>query len=66
LCGLLSIFSPKAAQAAALLEAMGADGELGDATFSVEALTTLIDSLGARLESLEIEDLRRWSKRAQD
>ena len=41
--GLLSTFSPKAAQAAAVLEAMGADGELDDAAASFETLADLIE-----------------------
>ena len=44
--GLLSTFSPEAAQAAARLEAMGAGGELGDAASTFETLAELIERLG--------------------
>ena len=64
--GLLSTFSPKAAQAAALLEAMGAGGELGDAASAFETLADMIDRLGPLLESLPIDELRRHSRRPQE
>ena len=64
--GLLSTFSPKAAQAAALLEAMGAGGELGDAASTFETLAELIERLGPLLENLPIDELRRRSRPAQD
>lgn len=66
LSGLLSTFSPKAAQAAALLEAMGAGGELGDAASTFETLADLIERLGPLLENLPIDELRRRSRRPQD
>ena len=64
--GLLSTFSPKAAQAAALLESMGAGGELGDAASSFETLADLIERLGPLLENLPIDELRRRSRRPQE
>ena len=64
--GLLSTFSPKAAQAAALLEAMGAGGELGDAASTFETLADLIERLGPLLENLPIDELRRRSRRPQE
>ena len=64
--GLLSTFSPKAAQAAALLEAMGAGGELGDAASTFEALAEMIERLGPLLENLPIDELRRRSRRPQE
>ena len=60
--GLLSTFSPEAAQAAALLEAMGAGGELGDAASAFETLADLIERLGPLLENLPIDELRRHSR----
>ena len=45
--GLLSTFSPEAAQAAALLEAMGAGGELGDAASTFETLAEHDRAAGA-------------------
>ena len=57
--GLLSAFSPEAAHAAALLEAMGAGGELGDAATAFETLADLIGRLGPLLEDLSIDQLRR-------
>ena len=56
--GLLSTFSPEAAQAAARLEAMGAGGELGEAASGFEALAELIERLGPLLDGLSIEALR--------
>ena len=56
--GLLSTFSPEAAQAAARLEAMGAGGELGDAASTFETLAELIERLGSLLENLPIDELR--------
>ena len=64
--GLLSTFSTEAAQAAALLEARGTGGELGDATSTVENLADLIERLGLLLENLSIDDLRRRSRRPQE
>jgi len=64
--GLLSTFSPKAAQAAALLEAMGASGELGDAASAFETLADMIERLGPLLENLPIDELRRHSRRPQE
>ena len=64
--GLLSTFSPKAAQAAALLEAMGAGGELGDAASAFETLADMIERLGPLLENLPIDELRRHSRRPQE
>ena len=64
--GLLSTFSPKAAQAAALLEAMGAGGELGDAASAFETLADMIDRLGPLLENLPIDELRRHWRRPQE
>jgi two-component system, sensor histidine kinase and response regulator len=64
--GLLSTFSPKAAQAAALLEALGATGELGDAASTFATLADLIKRLGPILENLPIDALRRDSQRPQD
>ncbi len=66
LCGLLSTFSPTAAQAAARLEAMGAGGELGEAASGFEALAELVERLGALLEGLPIDELRRRSRRPQE
>ena len=64
--GLLSTFSPEAAQAAARLEAMGAGGELGDAASTFETLADLIERLGPLLENLPIDELRRRSRRPQE
>ena len=64
--GLLSTFSPKAAQAAALLEAMGAGGELGDAASAFETLADMIERLGPLLENLPIDELHRHSRRPQE
>ena len=61
--GLLSTFSPEAAQAAARLEAMGAGGDLGDAASTFETIADLIRRLGELLEDLTIDDLRRRSRR---
>ncbi len=61
--GLLSTFSPKAAQDAALLEAMGAGGELGDAASCFKTLADLIERLWPLLENLPIDELRRRSRR---
>jgi PAS domain S-box-containing protein len=63
--GLLATFSPGAAQAAALLEAMGAGGELSDAASALETLVDLIERLGPALEDLPIEELRRQSRRTR-
>ncbi len=64
--GLLSTFSARAAQAAALLEAMGAGGVLVDAAAAFESLTDLIGRLGPLLENLPIDELRRHSRRPQE
>ncbi len=64
--GLLSTFSTEAAQAAALLEAMGAGGELGDAASGFETLAELIERLRSLLENLPIDELRRRSRRFQE
>ncbi len=64
--GLVSTFSTKAAQAAALLEAMGADGRLDDAASTFEAIADMIERLGPLLENLPIDELRRRSRRPQD
>ena len=61
--GLLSTFSTEAAQAAALLEAMGAGGELGEAASTLETLADMIERLGPLLENLPIDELRRHSRR---
>jgi two-component system sensor histidine kinase/response regulator len=61
--GLLSRFSTEAAQAAALLEARGAGGELGDAASGFETLAELIKRLGPLLEDLPIDELRRHARR---
>jgi two-component system, sensor histidine kinase and response regulator len=63
--GLLATFSTRAGQAAALLESMGASDESGESASTFEALTMLTESLASRLESLEIDELRRCSKLAQ-
>jgi len=63
--GLVSTFSTKAAQAAALLEAMGAGGELGDAASTFETVADMIERLGPLLENLPIDELRRRSRRPQ-
>jgi two-component system, sensor histidine kinase and response regulator len=63
--GLLSTFSTKAAQAAALLEAMGAGGELGDAASTYKTLADMIERLGPLLQNLPIDKLRR-SRHRQD
>ena len=64
--GLLSAFSPQAAQAAALLEAMGAGGVLGDAASGFETLAELIERLRSLLENLPIDELRRHARRPQE
>ena len=64
--GLLSPFSPEAAQAAALLEAMGAGGVLGDAASGFETLAELIERLRSLLENLPIDELRRHARRPQE
>jgi two-component system sensor histidine kinase/response regulator len=64
--GLLSPFSPEAAQAAALVEAMGAGGVLGAAASSFETLTELIERLRSLLENLPIDELRRHARRPQE
>ena len=56
--GLLATFSTEAAQAAALLEAMGAGGELDDAASTFETLADMIERLGPLLENLPIDELR--------
>jgi two-component system, sensor histidine kinase and response regulator len=61
--GLIATFSPKAAQAASRLEAMGAGGELGDAAPLLETLNELIQRLGPLLENLPIDELRRRRRR---
>ncbi len=66
LCGLLSTFSPQAAQVAARLEAMAAGGELGEAAPAGDELADLIERLGPYLEELPIEELRRRSQPAPD
>ncbi len=63
--GLVSSFSPEAAQAAALLEAMGAGGELGDSASAFDTLAGMIERLGPLLENLPIDELRRHSRRLQ-
>ncbi len=64
--GLLSTFSSEAAQAAALLEAMGAGGELGEAASTFETLAELIERLGPILEKLPIDELRRRARRLHE
>jgi two-component system, sensor histidine kinase and response regulator len=64
--GLLSTFSAKADQTAALLEAMGAGGEFGDAASTFETLADMIGLLGQLLENLQIDELRRRSRRPQE
>ena len=64
--GLVSTFSTKAAQAAALLEAMGVGGEFGDAASTFGTLTDMIGRLEQLLENLQIDDLRRLAGRARD
>ena len=61
--GLLSTFSPEAAQAAARLEAMGAGGELGEASSAFENLADMIGRLRPILENLPIDELRHRSRR---
>jgi CheY-like chemotaxis protein/HPt (histidine-containing phosphotransfer) domain-containing protein len=63
LCGLVSTFSPRAAQFTVLLEAMGTTGEIGDAASTFETLADLIERLGPLLENLPIDELRRRSGR---
>jgi PAS domain S-box-containing protein len=59
--GLVATFSSEAARAAALLEAMGAGGELGDAAATFETLAEMIRQLTPLLENLRIDELRsRW------
>ncbi len=63
--GLLSTFSPDAAQAAARLEAMGAGGALGEAASAFETLAEqLIERLGPLLDGLSIEALRDQARAA--
>jgi len=57
------LFSPRAAQAAALREAMGTGGDLGDAASAFETLADIIERLGQSLEDLPIEELRGRSRR---
>ncbi len=64
--GLLSTFSAKAAQTAALLEAMGADGDFGDAASRFETLAELLERLGSSLENLPIDELRRRARRPRE
>jgi two-component system, sensor histidine kinase and response regulator len=61
--GLIATFSPKAAQVASQLEAMGAGGELGEAASTFDSLTDLIERLRRLLENLPIDELRRRSRR---
>ncbi len=61
--GLIATFSPKAAQVASQLEAIGAGGELGEAASNFDSLTHLIERLGPFLENLPIDKLRRRSRR---
>jgi two-component system, sensor histidine kinase and response regulator len=63
--GLLSTFSPEAAQAAARLEAMGADGELDDAASTFETLADMIRQMAPLLENLPIDELRSRSRRRE-
>jgi two-component system sensor histidine kinase/response regulator len=56
--GLVSTFSTKAAQAAALLEALGASGQIGDAASILDGLTGMAERLVPQLEELSIEHLR--------
>ena len=63
--GLLATFSSEAAQVAALLEAMGARGELGDAASAFEILADMVERLGSLLENLPIDELRRHSRHPQ-
>jgi two-component system, sensor histidine kinase and response regulator len=64
--GLISTFSPKAAQAASELEAMGAGGELGEAASTLRPLANLIERLGPILENLPIDELRRAARRPHE
>jgi two-component system, sensor histidine kinase and response regulator len=64
--GLVSTFSTKAAQAAARLEAIGAAGEFGDAASTFGTLADMIGRLEPLLENLQIDDLRRRSRRPQE
>ena len=61
--GLIATLSPKAAQVASQLEAMGAGGELGEAASTFDSLTDLIERLGRFLENLPIDELGRRSRR---
>ena len=56
--GLLSTFSPKAAQAAARLEGMGAGGQLDDAAATLDGLTAMVERLVSQLEEVSVEQLR--------
>ena len=64
--GLISTFSPKAAQAASELEAMGAGGEFGEAASTFEPLANLIERLGPILENLPIDELRHRARRPHE
>ncbi len=63
--GLLSTFSPEAAQAAARLEGMGAGGELDDAASTFETLADMIRQMVPLLENLPIDELRSRSRRRE-
>jgi HPt (histidine-containing phosphotransfer) domain-containing protein len=63
--GLLSTFSPEAAEAAARLEAMGAGGELDDAGSTFETLADMIRQMAPLLENLPIDELRSRSRRRE-
>jgi CheY-like chemotaxis protein len=60
--GLLSTFSAKAAQAAALLETMGASHDLGEAVSAFGTLADVTGRLERILENLPIDELRRHSR----
>jgi two-component system, sensor histidine kinase and response regulator len=56
--GLLSTFSTEAAEGAALLEAMGASGQIGDAASTFDGLAETAERLVRQLEKLSVEQLR--------
>jgi two-component system, sensor histidine kinase and response regulator len=64
--GLLSMFSPEAAKAAARLEAIGDGYELGDAASTFGTLVDMIARLQPLLADLEFDDLSRRSQRPQE
>jgi signal transduction histidine kinase/CheY-like chemotaxis protein/HPt (histidine-containing phosphotransfer) domain-containing protein len=64
--GMVSSFSATAAEAAALLGRLGSEGKIEEAIQTHSRLTEIVDWLISVLDTLSVEQLRRWREDCQE